>query len=282
MAITNDKEILEELLRHPISSVPRFGEFANGKSDECSFLSRASCERVLQEGSLHWDQESFVAAGFPAMIYDELKYIAHDEEGHVVYLEAGLTATGATPVAACECSFPMSTPKEFISLASVIEGVRVSAYLGAAPLITDKAYLTAAGAILVTEALHQSATRGAVGEIPIANVFSTPISINATYSIASAFITSCPSTNMPLPVATYPALTLASGSPTAPSAMIDLEPKTMPSLLCYVFPEMASGQGYVFLTSDNSGNLTDSSILAGPAILEVTPSSPTFDLTTTK
>lgn len=253
-----------------------------------------------------WDQGSFVAAGFPAMIYDELKYIAHDEEGHVVYLEAGLTAAGATPVAACEYSFPMSTPKEFISLASVIEGVGVSAYLGAAPLITDKAYLTAAGAILVTEALHQSATRGAVGEIPMANVFGTPMGINATYSIASAFITSCPSINMPLPVAAYPTLTLVSGSPTSTSATIDLELKTIPSGTFYAtfvsgldivavapqsssngmimvsVPEMSSGQGYVFLTSDNSGNLTDSNILAGPAILEVTPSSPTFNLAITK
>ncbi|KAE8440642.1 hypothetical protein EG329_007008 [Mollisiaceae sp. DMI_Dod_QoI] len=252
-----------------------------------------------------WDQDSFVNAGFPAMIYNELKYIAHDEEGHVVYLEAGLTAAGATPVAACTYSFPMITPKEFISLASVIEGVGVSAYLGAAPLITNKAYLSAAGAILVTEALHQSATRGAIGEIPMANVFGTPMGINATYSIASTFITSCPSTNMALPVAAYPALTLVSGSPTAPEVLIVLQPMTMPTGTYYVtfvsgldivpvapqstsngiimvsVPAMVSGQGYVFLTKDNSGNLTDPNILAGPAILEVTPNSPTFNLTIT-
>jgi hypothetical protein len=48
----------------------------------------------------------------------------------------------------------MSTPKEFISLASAVKGIGVSAYLGAASGIASKAYLTAAGAILVTEALH--------------------------------------------------------------------------------------------------------------------------------
>lgn len=252
-----------------------------------------------------WDLKAFTDAGFSAMFYDELKYITHDEEGHVVYLEAGLTAAGATPVAACEYSFPMTTPQEFIKLASVIEGVGVSAYLGAAADITSKAYLTAAGSILVTEALHQAAHRGAIGEIPMANVFGTPMGINATYSIASGFITSCPSTNMALPVAAYPALAYNSGSPTASGAMIDLEPKTMPSgdffvtfisglmilpvkptmtydgMIMAMVPEGVEGQSYVFLTSDDSGYVNDTNILAGPAILEATPSSPTFNLTIT-
>ena len=233
-----------------------------------------------------WTQDEFVAAGLPAMLYDELKYIAHDEEGHVLFLEAGLTAAGAMPVQACTYNFPMSTPQEFVALASVIEGVGVSAYLGAASDITSKAYLTDAGAILVTEALHQSALRGASGEIPMANVFGTPMAPNAVFTIASGFIVSCPSTNMALPFMAYPTLTLDSGEPTAPNATINLTPKTMPTGTCFatfvsgldiipvaatmdngfvsaVVPVGVSGQSYVFLTSDNSGNLTDSSILAG-------------------
>lgn len=199
----------------------------------------------------------------------------------------------------------MTTPKSFVSLASVIEGVGVSAYLGAAADITSKAYLTAAGSILVTEALHQSTERGAIGEIPMANVFGTPLGLNAVYTIASGFITSCPSTNMALPVKAYPTLTLVSGQPTAENALIDVEPATMPSgdfyatfvsgldivpvktegikngMIMASVPSMISGQSYVFLTKDNSGNLTDSNILAGPAIIEATPDAPTFNLTVT-
>lgn len=215
------------------------------------------------------------------------QYIAHDEQGHVTYLEAGLTAAGVTPVTACEYAFPMTTPKEFIAMAAVVEGVGVSAYLGAAADITSKAYLTAAGSILVTEAMHQSAARGAAGEIPMANVFGTPLGLNPVYTIASNFITSCPSSNVALPVKAYPELTILSGMPAAPSAVVDLAPKMMPSGTCYAtfvngldiiavkpssfsgnmimaaVPLDVSGQTYVFLTSDNSGNITDATVLAG-------------------
>ena len=235
---------------------------------------------------------------------------------------SGLTAAGATPVAACTYTFPMLNPKQFVQMASVVEGLGVSAYLGAAADITSKAYLTAAGSILVTEALHvrillpthpnhsltafqQSATRGAVGEIPMANVFGTPLGLNAVYTIASAFIAECPSTNQALPVKAYPDLTLVTANPVAPGVLIDLLPLNVPSGTYYatfvsgldiipvtpngvvngmvqaVIPPTISGQSYVFLTSDNSGNLTDATILAGPAILESTPNSPTFNLTVT-
>lgn len=167
--------------------------------------------------------------------------------------------------------------------------------------------MTAAASILVTEALHQSAERNAVGEIPMANVFGTPMGVNAVYSIAAGFVTSCPSTNAPIPVKAYPGLSLSSGLPTAsgakPGAEIDVTPATMPTgdfygtfvsgldvvptqdshvdgdqIFFVIPPNIGGGQSYVFLTRDNSGNLTDDNILAGPAIIEITPNAPTFDV----
>jgi len=247
-------------------------------------LEDAFYKKALSE----WSIEAFTAAGFSEAFYDQLKYIAHDEEGHVVYLEAGLKAAGADPVKACEYNFPMLTPKEFVALAATVEGLGVSAYLGAAADITSKAYLTAAGSILVTEALHQSAARGANGQIPMANVFGTPLSPNAVFSIAAGFIKSCPSTNFALPFTAYPnSLAVVSGLPTAMGTGITFKPKTavegeyfatfvsglsvLPvsvdsksdAGVTVTVPKGAEGQSYVFLTKDNSGNLTDSNIIAG-------------------
>ncbi|SCU79702.1 LANO_0A07228g1_1 [Lachancea nothofagi CBS 11611] len=249
-----------------------------------------------------WSVDEFVKANFTEDFYSQLKYIAHDEEAHVLYLEAGLKAAGATPVAACSYKFPMTDPQEFVALAATIEGVGVSAYLGAAPLVTSKSYLTAAASILVTEALHQSAARNAIGEVPMANPFGTPMGVNAVYSIASQFITSCPDSNAALPVKAYPGLNVTQGMPLAVNTSISFSVDgQLPSAQSYItfvsgldvlpvqgmvsngmisaeVPSQVSGQSYAFVTSDNSGNLTDTSILFGPAILEVTPSSPTFDL----
>jgi hypothetical protein len=124
-------------------------------------------------------------------------------------------------------------------------------------------------------------------------VVSRPWYVLILCSIASAFIKSCPSTNMALPVMAYPALTLISGQPTAPGALIDLKPKTMPTgdyfatfvsgldiitvktqgikndMIMVEVPTMASGQSYVFITSDMSGNLTDSNILAGKLTMQL-------------
>lgn len=95
-------------------------------------------------------EQDFVNAGFSAAYYQNLLYIVADEEQHVNLLTTSIAGTGATPVAACTYNFPYTDPKSFVTLASVLEGVGVSAYLGSAGLIMSKEYLGVAGSILVT------------------------------------------------------------------------------------------------------------------------------------
>lgn len=123
------------------------------------------------------------ATGYSKDYYTNLQYIAHDEEQHVKLLAGALKAANVTPVEACNYTFPYTDVKSFITLSSVLEGVGTSAYLGGAPLITSKDYLSVAGSILVAEALHTSLQRVAIGEVASANPYGT-VSRNQLPAIA--------------------------------------------------------------------------------------------------
>ncbi|KAF3909214.1 hypothetical protein ABW20_dc0102670 [Dactylellina cionopaga] len=266
-------------------------------------------ENVFYKSALSMMPESdFIAAGYTPEYYSNLKYIAHDEEAHVKALTDGITAAGGKPVAACEYAFPFTDVKSFVGLSSILEGVGTSAYLGGAPLITSKDYLTIAGSILVTEALHTSMQRAALGRVPAGTPYGTPLSPSPVYTLAAAFIKSCPSTNMALPFKAFPALTAVQGMPASPGMPFEFSVATAPPAAFWVTfvngldiqsvapssvngnnfmvtpPATFGGQAYALITSSDvtGGPIADSAILFGPAILEFTPNSPTFDISLQK
>ena len=266
-------------------------------------------ENVFYKGGIHTMSESmFLAAGFSSEYYTNLKYVVSDEEQHVELLTTSIKGAGATPVAACEYSFPYTDPMSFVALASVLEGVGTSAYLGGAGLITSKEYLGVAGSILVTESIHTSLQRFNLGEIAPANPYGTALGLNDVYTLAASFITSCPASNPPLPVKAFPGLKATKGAPTiqgipftftAAGSVPDGSfvtfvsglttvsvPKTMEgNVVSAVIPYTISGQSYAFITNAmvaTGASIMDSIVLFGPAIVEVTPPSPTYNLTLEK
>lgn len=80
----------------------------------------------------NYTADQFAADGFDATFYNNLKEVSSDEQTHVQFLTTALQAAGAPTVAECTYNFPATDPKSFLALAQVLEGVGVSAYLGAA------------------------------------------------------------------------------------------------------------------------------------------------------
>ena len=87
--------------------------------------------------------------------------IRKDELSHVMYLRSALgSAAVKKPAINLDAlGFGYASVHDFLKLARIFEDTGVSAYLGAAPLITSSVYLAAAGAILSTEAQHSGSIR---------------------------------------------------------------------------------------------------------------------------
>ena len=198
----------------------------------------------------------------------------------------------------------MSSVAEFLGVASILEGVGVSAYLGAARQIMNKDYLTAAGSILTVESRHSAYLRDQSSQqklSPFPGAQDVPLTPNAVHTLASAFITSCPSTNPPLPVKAYPAISAAATGPVAAGATVGI--KTASAVLTpgsgsaklYAAFITAGGPVYADLTPSGDGinfsikvpasgvvgqsylvlcncaeRVDDGTIVAGPAVIEVT------------
>nr|ODO00854.1 hypothetical protein L204_01577 [Cryptococcus depauperatus CBS 7855] len=260
-------------------------------------------DKFYRDGLAKFSEKDFTDAGFDATFYANLKEVSKDETTHVSFLTTALNAAGVTPVAECTYNFGVTDVNSFVATASVLEGVGVSAYLGAAADIMNKDYLTAAGSILTVEARHSSYLRASKKQSPFPQAFDAPLGYSEVYSLASQFIQSCPESNPALPVKAFPAVTVdpKSGTPKAGSTVTLLtsgytskdgnndapvyaafisvtgptfvEATAVDGGFSVMIPEGFAGQTYAVLTGCND-TVSDDTIGAGPALIEVCGSHP--------
>ena len=98
--------------------------------------------------------------------------IAEDERSHVTLLQQALTAAGAQPIAQPAINLDalgigFGSVAEFLTLARAFEDVGVTAYAGAAPLISDKGALSYAARILAAESEHVSNIRLQIAQLGV-------------------------------------------------------------------------------------------------------------------
>jgi hypothetical protein len=238
-------------------------------------------ENAFYTGALaNFSASAFESAGFPSWVRTRFEMISEHEAAHVAFLTMVL---GSSATKACTYDFPYTDPKSFAALSMVLEGVGVSAYLGAAQYISSKEYLTAAGSILTTEARHAAWVASAVNKgTPWSGALDVPLDLDQVYSLAAQFITGCPSSNPTLPVKAFPALAVSANA--APGGEVTLTYKSSnqtESLVVFTgltqtpvpisngkatLPKGLTGTVYV-VVSTNGTAVTDDNTVAGPAIL---------------
>lgn len=167
--------------------------------------------KFYREALAKFDEKDFTDAGLPDFARKRFVQIGEHEKTHVDFLS---TALGDIAVKPCEYSFPYDDPKSFAGLSMLLEGVGTSAYLGAAKFIENKDYLTAAASVLATEARHATWVASAINKgDPWSGALDTPLDLDQVFSLAAAFITSCPDSNPKLPVKAFPVLSFSPATP---------------------------------------------------------------------
>lgn len=248
-----------------------------------------------QQGLAQVPQQQFLDLGLTQLQVQDLAQQGKEEETHVQLLQSALAQKGVQPVQPCQYNFgnSFSSATAMLQTAVTLEQVGVSAYLGAAPLVTDPSILSTAASIYSIEARHQTFTRVATKVAASPSSFDTPLSPKQVFSLAAPFIASCPQgsnlalTAFPNITMTNPEVTaqIAAASPqqlqlqsTATGAQAcafssgDLPTGTMFTQFANgacATPQGLSGVVYVNLVTSMPADskITDDIIAAGPMVL---------------
>lgn len=167
-------------------------------------------DTFYQQAFATFSDDQLLGLGLTPQQLVDMKDIGFTESQHVSFLQSALAQSGVAPVRRCEYDFSaaLADPSAMLATAAVLESVGVSAYLGAAPLLSDPALLGVAGSILTVEARHQSSLRvfGQSEAVPAA--FDAALGVRAVFSLAAPFIASCPEGSN-LVLEAFPTLALA-------------------------------------------------------------------------
>ena len=130
--------------------------------------------------------------GLPGAVRSLAEEIGANETVHVKALIGTIKKLGGRPVQAPGVDFgdAFSSPAAFLKLAQTFEDTGVSAYNGAAPAISSKEVLGAAGSIVQVEARHAAAIRGLNGEQPAEGAFDEALDMQEVLTAVQPFVMS--------------------------------------------------------------------------------------------
>jgi hypothetical protein len=162
------------------------------------FFSALTAEHLeaafYKQGFAKFPMADFLALGLTEDQVVSLQKVGETEATHVTTLLSSISGAGAVPVEPCEYNFDaaFADAASMVATARVLEAVGVSAYLGAAPLISSADVLSAAASIVTVEARHQALIRVLSGAEAVPAAFDTALGPRAVFTLAAQFIRSCP------------------------------------------------------------------------------------------
>jgi len=151
--------------------------------------------KFYSEALAKFKESDFTAAGCSnaQLAIEQFVSIQSDEATHSVALRAGITALGGKPLDTCQFDFSkvLVDVTTMAAVARLVENVGVTAYLGAAHLLSDPVLLTAAGSILTIEARHQTILNVLASGTAIPQAFDFAFTPSEVLALAGSFISGC-------------------------------------------------------------------------------------------
>ncbi|KAI0786434.1 ferritin-like domain-containing protein [Abortiporus biennis] len=240
-----------------------------------------------------FQESDFVSAGFTdsQVPIEQFTAIQIDESTHTTILESTIISLGDTPINTCQFNFDsvLTDVATMAATARVVENLGVSAYLGAAHLISDPVILTAAATILTVEARHQSVLNILNVGTAIPQAFDIALTPNEVLAVASQFVSGCD-----LGVVANPTLSVTNTGSVGPGTGLTFSSPAMSGstsgMFCQmlvggapfaivlpiescVVPQGINGPVAIFVTSDSqplNNNVRDQAtdkVVAGPVVV---------------
>jgi rubrerythrin len=159
--------------------------FAQGGGGDVDILNFALTLEYLEAA---FYEEALSKAGLSGDAKKLASEIGDHEKQHVDALTGAIKKAGGKPVKAPTVAFPLSDQASFLKLAQTFEDTGVSAYDGAAPMISSPDILSAAGAIAQVEARHAAAIRSLRGQSPTRGAFEPTLKKGQVLKAVKPFI----------------------------------------------------------------------------------------------
>lgn len=160
-------------------------------------ITAAAAAFVGREGRAWAGNPNYLPSLYEGENVREFQAIQTHENAHVKYLISAIEDAGGTPRPTPSfVNLTQHSLLAFVQTSQALENTGVGAYLGAAPYLSQNAYVGAAGSIMAIEARHAGYLDVLLDQIMTYNVFKkapsfeTPLTASQVVSLAGPFITS--------------------------------------------------------------------------------------------